>query len=491
MSISFNGIPADIRTFGQYVEFDSSRAVQGLSGMPYKVLAIGQRLTTGTVAASTPFLASSAEYGEAAAGRGSILAEMIRAFKKANPYTELWAIGLTDDAGGTAATKTLTVTGPATADGVVYLYIGGQRITYAVTNGDAQNAIASGLKTAIDTAQNTILGGLIVTAGVSTNVVTLTCRHKGTVGNRLDARFNYNQGDAFPAGVSIAVAAGVTGATDPSMTTALTAIGDTQYNAFISALPDDTNMDLLESELADRWGPMVQKEGHAFIAVNDSVANTTTAGNARNSKHTTLMGLGATPTSPWIVASVVCAVDASDPDYARPRQTLELPGVLPPAESARFTREERNTLLTDGVSTGYTDAGGIVRIERLLTTYQTNASAIPDTSYLDRTTLATLAYLRWSWRTRVALKFPRYKLANDGAQFGPGQAIVTPNTIRSEAIAWFLELEKVGYVENVDQFIEDLIVERNAIDVNRVDMRMSPDLINQFIVLAGQIQFLL
>src|SRR5690348_9666505 len=114
MTISFNSIPADIRTFGQFVEFDSSRAVQGLPGMPFKVLLIGQRLSTGTVAAATPFQVPSADYGEAAAGRGSILAGMILAFKKANPYTELWAVGLADDGAGTQGTQTLTVTGPAT-----------------------------------------------------------------------------------------------------------------------------------------------------------------------------------------------------------------------------------------------------------------------------------------------------------------------------------------------------------------------------------------
>ncbi|MCZ7009896.1 phage tail sheath subtilisin-like domain-containing protein, partial [Salmonella enterica] len=88
----------------------------------------------------------------------------------------------------------------------------------------------------------------------------------------------------------------------------------------------------------------------------------------------TLVGTGKSPTPPWIWAAVVAGVDAKEPDPARPRQTLPLPGCLAPAEADRFTREERDILLHEGVSTYVVDAGGLARIERLITTYQTNAS---------------------------------------------------------------------------------------------------------------------
>jgi phage tail sheath gpL-like len=77
------------------------------------------------------------------------------------------------------------------------------------------------------------------------------------------------------------------------------------------------------------------------------------------------------------VAAVLAAVcefsGAIDP--ARPFQTLALPGVLPPAQADRFTRQERDLLLRDGISTFTVDQGGNVLIERVVTTYQTNASA--------------------------------------------------------------------------------------------------------------------
>ena len=90
-------------------------------------------------------------------------------------------------------------------------------------------------------------------------------------------------------------------------------------------------------------------------------------------------------------------------------------------------------MLHDGISTHTVDPGGNVLLERPITTYQLNAAGFPDTSYLDVTTIATLAYLRYTLRARIAQKYPRHKLADDGIAIAPGQAIVTPKTLSAEA----------------------------------------------------------
>lgn len=497
MPISFSGIPASIRTPGVYAEFDSTKAVQGTPTRPLKALLIGLRLSTGSVAAETPTLVPSTDAAETYFGRGSVLANMCRAFKDANRHTELYAIALNEDSGGTAGTKTLTVTGPATADGVIYLYIEGKRTTIAVANGDAQDAIASAIKTAIDAMQTASGPALTATAGVATNVVTLTSRHKGTLGHTIDVRLNYNQGEFLPAGVSIAIATGVSGATDPDIGDAVSAMADEQYDTIATAWSNDTVMDALESELEDRWGPTVQKEGHLFAAIADTLANSSTAGNARNSPFATLWDIGGTtnpsPTPTWVAAAAVAAVDAArtDADVNRPRHGMAVPGVLAPALSDRRPREDRNTLLTDGVATSYVDSAGVVRIDRLITTYQSNALGTPDTAYLDVTTPRNLGYLRYSWKSLIERKYPDYKLAADGTNFGAGQAVVTPGIIRGEALAWFKAMELEGRVENFDQFAEDLVVERNVNDPERLDMILPPDLVNGFSILAARFQFIL
>ena len=46
-----------------------------------------------------------------------------------------------------------------------------------------------------------------------------------------------------------------------------------------------------------------------------------------------------------------------------------------------------------------------------------------------------------------------------------------------------------GLVEDTEEFKNELIVERNADDVNRVDVLLPPDLVNQFRVFAAKTEF--
>src|SRR5262249_28302405 len=128
-------------------------------------------------------------------------------------------------------------------------------------------------------------------------------------------------------------------------------------------------------------------------------------------------------------------------------------------------------------------------IERLISTYQKNALNVADATFLDVTTLRTLAYLRWSWNLRLLTKYPRHKLANDGTDFEPGQPIVTPSVLRAEALAWGLDMARAGLIENYEQFKRDLVVVRDAGDPNRVNTTLGPDLVNGLNIVATQFAF--
>lgn len=484
MSISFNTIPVNVRTPGQYIEFDATRAVQGLPAVAHKILVMGQRLAAGSVPAGVPVRVLSAAQAEDNFGRGSQLAAMLAALKNANTYTDCYAVALDDNGAGVVATGTLTLGGSPTEAGTLNLYVAGQLVQAAVASAATTASLATALAAAVNADTS-----LPVTAGAAGSVVTFTARHKGEGGNSIDLRLNYHDGERTPKGLTTAFLAMSGGTANPDLQAALTAIGDEQYHTIVCPWIDSTNLGKLETALASRWGPLVQKEGQAFAAVSGTFATMTTLGAARNSPFLSIMGAGKSPTAPWVWAAVAAAVDAYEPDPARPRQTLALPGVLPAATQDRPTQSERNLMLYDGISTTVVDGGGTVLIERLITTYQSNALGVADTAYLDIETMRTLAYLRLSVRARVALKFPRYKLAADGTRFGPGQAVVTPNLIRAELVALFAQWEEAGLAEGIDQFKRDLIVERNTSDPNRVDAIIPPDVINQFRVFAAQIQF--
>jgi phage tail sheath gpL-like len=97
--------------------------------------------------------------------------------------------------------------------------------------------------------------------------------------------------------------------------------------------------------------------------------------------------------------------------------------------------------------------------------------------------------LRFDFRTLMQTKYPRHKLADDATAFGAGQEVMTPQLGKAEALNWFRNNEERGLVENFDQFKADLVVVRNIPDPDRLDFLLPPDLINQLIVTAAQIQF--
>jgi phage tail sheath gpL-like len=489
MSISFNSIPIDVRTPGQYLEFDNSRAVNGLPGQPHRILVIGQRLAAGSVLQAVPTQILSGAAAQDFFGKGSMLAEMCLALRAANRRTEVWAIALDEAGGGVKATAKLTFTGPATKDGALALLIGGKAVPVAVAKDDTADEIATAVAAAI-TARGDVAFAAAVGGVGHTNDVVLTAKWKGLTGNFLDVRVNYYQGEALPAGVGLVITAASGGTTNPDIATAIAAMGDTQYHTVITPFTDAANLAALETELEARWGPMIQKEGQAFAAATGAHSALVTLGTSRNSAFVSIMGGGKSPTPPWIWAAVTGAIDAAEPDPARPRQTLLLPGILAPAKEDQFTAPERDLLLHDGVATHVADDSGKVYIERLITTYQTNGSNEPDTSYLDVETMRTLAYLRFSLRQRIALRYPRHKLADDGTRFGAGQAIVTPSTMKTEILALATLWVDSGLIEDFEQFAKELVVERSASDPNRIDALIPPNLINQFRVFAGQIQFL-
>lgn len=489
--VTFNQVPSSTRVPFVFVEIDPSRAQQGPTIQEYRCALIGQKLPTTPVAASVPMLVTSADQVGAAFGFGSILHEMAIAFFRSNKVTETWAIGVEDAGGATKGTKTLTVTGPATAAGTAYLYVAGRRIPVAIASGDTANAIAASINATLLASE--LYAELPATTGVATNVVTLTAKNGGTQGNGIDVRFNYQTGENLPAGVSIVVATGITGASDPTLSSALASLGAKQYHVLAVGLNDATSIATVDAELATRFGPSVQLEGSAFYGKADTHANLVTFGGTLNSKHSTVVGFKLPPSPVWELAASVAAIVArfGQADPARPFKTLELVGFVGPALVDRFTLQERDILLKNGIATAVVDDLGVTRAERVITTNRLNESGASSVAFLDVNTLLTLSFLRFDFRTRFTSSFPRHKLADDGTRYGPGQPVLTPKVARAFAMTVFRGWEALGLVENAQQFQTDLVVERNAQDRNRLDFLLPPDLVNQLQVAGVSLQFLL
>lgn len=495
MPVVLAGVPDQLRVPLAYIEFDSTRAMSGAGSLAYKVLVIGQRMTGGQVAAGVLQRILSADHAEQAFGMGSKLAAMFKGFKGANRMMETWAIAVDDDGAGVKATGLISLAvGSELSPGTLNLYLGGQRLRVGVAATNTAAELATKLINAINA--NPRLPVVASAVSGQTHQVRLTANHKGLFGNDLDVRLNYFAEDTTPNGLTVTITGMASGAGNPDITAALAALGDEWWNAIVMPYTDSANLGVLQTELESRWGPLSMKDSRAWMAFKGTHGETADFGADLNCQHFTVMGTGDSPTPTYVWAAVNAAVAnaslAIDP--ARPLQTLELPGVLPPATGDRWDFASRNLLLYDGISTFKVQPGNRVTIERQITTYQTNALGAEDESYLDVETLATLSFLRYSWRQRIELRFPRHKLRADppaGMVLPLGQPMVTPGIIREETLSLFQDWEQVGLVEDFNQFAEELIVEIDESNKNRVNMLIGPNLVNQFRIFAGQIQFIL
>lgn len=488
MAISFDTIPGPgtLRKPGVYSEIDNSMAVRGPQSVTYRRLLLGQKLVAGTATALTLVRVTSAAQADTLFGKGSMLAGMVRAALAIDSYTELQCMPMDDNGAGVAATGTVVVTGPATASGTINLLVAGRTVDVGVLSGDASTAIATAIAAAINA--NT---DLPVTASAASSTVTVTARHKGEAGNSLDVRANYYTGQALPAGVGLTISAMTGGTTNPDVATALAAIGNEWFHTWGFPYTDSANLTKLKTELASRFAWDREIEAHAFCAARGTQGTLATLGATYNCQHLVIAMANNEPMPVYEKAAETMAIAAyyAAIDPARPIQNLGYSWCLPPAAASRFTNQERNLLLFSGIATTKVDAGGVMQVERLVTTYRTNSAGGSDVSYLDTETLLTLMFIRHDWRDYILRKYPRHKLANDGTRYGVGQAVVTPVVMKAEAIAKFREWEEIGLVENIDDFKANLISERNVSDVNRLDMLLPPDLVNQLRIVANKIQF--
>jgi phage tail sheath gpL-like len=487
MAISFNGIPTTLRVPFVYVEFDNSKAQQGAAIQPYQTLLIGQKLTAGTATALEPVIVSSEAQAIKLFGAGSILHGMVKSYLENDKVTKLVVIPQDDDGSGVAATGSFDITGTATEDGVLYAYVGAERYTVVVASGDTADDVGAALA-----AEITADDERYVDAVNASGVVTGTARNKGEAANLLPLHVNYQVTEETPAGLTVGITAMNGGAVNPDVDDVVAVMPDEQFNLISHPYTDTANLAILDQELEDRFSPLRQIDGNAISSYDGTLGALSTYGSALNSKHLDVAA-NASIHAPWEYAAAYTGQvsKAAQADPARPFQTLQVQGISPKKESDRFSLTERNTLLFDGIATSTVDSGGAVRIERAITTWQTNDAGAPDTSYLDLNTKLTLSYLRYSWRVRMQQRYPRHKLANSGTRFGAGQAVITPLVGKAEAVMLFAEWEELGLVEGIDQFKRDLIVERNKQDPNRLDFLMPPDLLNQLRVVGTSIQFLL
>ncbi len=487
--VPFQNIPPNQRVPLFYAEMDNSQA--SYFSRQNRSLIIGQKLAAGSADVAELAMVNITSEAKTLYGAGSLVARMHEFYRKTDPNGELWCISQDEPAAGAAAGGVVLVAGTATAAGTLNLYIAGQKVQAGVASGDTATDAGDALAAAINASDD-----LPVTAVNTAGSVALTCKWKGATGNDISLVLNFygsTGGEVTPAGLTVGITAMSGGTANPDISAVIAAMGDEEFDYIAMPYDDATNLDLIKLEMGDasgRWSYSRQIYGHVWTAKRGTSANLAAFGNTRNDPHVSVVGVEQAVMAPvWEVAAAYAARSAKwlSIDPAQPLQTGVLEGVAPAPAGKSFTMQERQTLLFNGIATTYATSGAL-RVERSVTTYQTNSFGDPDPSYLDVETLATSAYVLRFLRQRITQKYPRHKIANDGTRFAAGAAIVTPSIVRAEILAAARELEYKGILENVEVMKKYLIVERDT-DPNRMNILFPPDYINQLRVFAVLNQF--
>jgi phage tail sheath gpL-like len=484
--VDFNEIPAVNKSPAVFAEFDPI----GAPGTDiHTLLVVGYRLSSATVPALTPVLTTGATEGDGQHGAGSQLARILRAIKRVNRTSRVISIGVAEPSGGTAASGNIAVGGTtASADGSYKIYIGGTRIEVAIASGDTDVEAAAAIEAAIDAATDA-LGLLPVTATATDDDVVINCRWKGVDGNQIDIAKNLRAGESDVPGLALTITAMASGAGGPTLSDVVAILEEQRYDDIVLGAGLSADVDDMIDEVARRWGATVNLDGHVWVAIRGSLGAMTTIGDGLNAPELTVLGIGLSPSEPWVAAGQAAALNGTISNPGLPRFGLVMPDVVAPIPASRLDHSERNLALLDGISTIRVDSGGRVVIDRLVTTWQENTFGGEDDTWEALTTRQKAAYLRRDWVAYVQARYPDYMLADDGTVVDPGVKVITPSVIAGEALAWYQEKMREGHVDNFDGFRAALAASRPSGDPTRIDLMTEPSFTNELVTIATKMAF--
>jgi phage tail sheath gpL-like len=473
-------INEDLRVPFMYVQVNP--LISGLTSVNYRALIMGQSSKTYSPVANNVVkrifsLADVATYF----GEASEIYHIAKGYFNNNKTIDLYAVAV-NGAGSTGATGTIAIGGTANASGTLVFYIGGERIAIAVAKDMTNIQIADLLISNLPT-------DCLVTMTNNSGSVVCDTLVFGLSANDIPMLVNINPEDRMPDGITVAITplAGATG--NPDLTDALAVLGDTWYQFFICAYNDTTNITLVAAELESRFGYKRMMDAYYFTAKRGSVGALVAYGEAINERSVVVANTqGIRSSNQELLGALVGQIAAeTEIDPAKPLQTVTLIGIIPPDDADAFTRDENELLLRAGISTYYSE-NNKVKIQRMITTYQ-SLNGFPDTSYLNLEACLTLLYIRYDFRAYISRKYPRAKLGNDGDVYNSDQVVMTPKLGKSEAIIRYGQWAKRALVEGVAEFTKSVVCERDINDPDKLLWTLPADLMNQFRIGIAEILF--
>jgi len=474
MSVSFNLVDPTARASAVFVEEQAVRGSLGGLVIPQKILVIGQYNAGMTPDDGVAQRILSREDGATRYGYGSLLDLQLQAAFKGAGSVPVYALPLADDGGSVVAAGTINVTGPATGAGVIALYIAGKRVPVAVASGDDAATIETAITAAINADPT-----LPVEAVEDSAEIVVTAKWKGASGNQITIEQDLAPGDAVaePAGVALTIVDMAAGATDPTLATALAALGDEWYTLIACPYNADGSLDEIEAAGVARALPAVMRRFLAVTGWAGTFADYLTALLDRNSNSSAYMPAEGSPNHPAEIAAAAVGVMAARAQATpgRPYRGLVLDGILPSA--ARWTSAQRDLAVKAGGSTFRVTPSETVAIEDLCTTRTLNDLAAEDYTWLFAETVANIQAKVYSLE-QVFLSEPFVAgVIVDDASTTAAQYAIRPKTVKAYLIQLIDELwVPLALTKERDAVVAGIVTGIDPANPNRIDA-MVPDVL--------------
>lgn len=447
------------------------------------------------------YVVYSANEARRIAGSGSILANMAIQHFCACPELPLYIAPIEDPTGGVAAAHTLTITGPATNNGVLSVAILDEVYQVGVTTGATADSIATALN-----AQFLKNADLPYTSAALAGVITLTAKNAGEEGNWFTPIFNPNFGDEYPAGVTVAVANSVPGVGVVDIDPAVPAM-NCPWDCIALGTEDEVAVNTMVQLVRQNWACGVQgdfKGGHLFHSRTDTAGQIASYGRDRNNPEEVVIPVRSGYKYPgYIMAAAttsrVCCTACTDPSRPVQYDNGVLGCMFDSAECASvWTSEEKKAFYDAGIMNwDVANARGIrstaLWIEEPLTTYKYDPmTGAPDGAWQrveSRYTVAKFVRDLGFWYRR---NYSSVSLMSDGTRIPQGKRAITPRVLQASILAWLRQTQLGFTAEATSGQLEKMVrVERtntpNNCDPSRVNVMIDLDLVNQLARIATSI----
>lgn len=454
MTILTPNIPDSKLKPGSYTDFNLFAGALGLPLNNQRLLLIGQKLAAGVGVDNVAYQITTNYEAAYWFGIGSVAYRMYIAARRINRDHEIWVVSQSDAGSSVAATGTLTLTGTATSSGTLTLYVGYDRIDVGVLKGDTATDLATRARTALGAE-----AAIPVTVAGTTGALVFTFRNKGTVGNGFTVNATCNASGMTLSAASVSF---TTGATDPTIQSALDAVFPARFHVIVPWTSVQADLVKVRDHLDNVSSAVEQRPGRAYaVAPNAALlSDTTTIAAALNHERVSLAwGRGSwSPT--YEIAAAIGMTVAQESDPALPFNGCVLTGIHAPAVASRLSGTEQESLLRAGVTPLEVDGSGNLAIVRLVTT-RTTYNGTATLRMLDTTPIAIADYYRESCKSAVALKHPRPKL---------NQRTIDSINLTHYDVAKQLEAREI--LQNVDDYADEFMGEVDSTVPGRAKFRI-------------------